>query len=73
MEERLQIVLLTPGDGRRRMLARGRQVRAVRGTVDLDEAFGAAAGRTDLVPKRRTCAPRFPLAAEGTHHSRIIV
>ena len=58
--------MLLPADGgRRRMLARGRKVRAVARALNLDEPLGAAADRTDLVAERRTGAPRLPLRRRG--------
>jgi len=73
LHEEREVVLLPAERGRWRMFARGGEVRAVGRALNLDEPFGAAADRTDLLAERRTCASRFSLAAEGTHHSRIIV
>ena len=59
---------LLPLDLRRRVLARGGQMRAVVGTVDLDEALGAAAHGADRLAERRARAPTLTLPAGRTGH-----
>ena len=73
LQEEREVVLLPADHGRGRMFARGGEERAVGRALNLDEPFGAAARRTDLLAESRTCAPRFSLAAKRAHHSRIIV
>jgi hypothetical protein len=51
------------------MFARGGEVHAVAGALNLDETLGAATGRANLVTERRTGPPRTSLAAEWTHHN----
>jgi hypothetical protein len=50
------------------MLTRGTQMRAIIGTVDLDEPLRSAAHRTDLIAACGAVTTRLSLAANGTSH-----
>jgi len=73
VDEQTDIVLLAADVRRRRVVARGGEIDTVGWAMDLDEAFRAAAYRTDLFADCRTCTSGFSLAAEGTNHSSTIV
>src|SRR5579864_579672 len=73
LDEQTEVALLLTDQRRRRMLARSGKVRAVARTADLGQPLRPAADRADLMAERRARAPRFSLAAEGTHHRDLIV
>ena len=60
-DKKPQISLALPLNSGRRVGLRGAQIWAIGGAADLDEAFGAAAGCTDRLAKRRAGpAPSTP-------------
>src|SRR6185503_560182 len=63
-----EVALLLAHPRRRRMLARAREPHAVSRTVDLDQALGPAADRTNLLADGRTSAPGAPIAAQRADH-----
>ena len=67
-EKHRDVPLLLTLHLRRRMLARGRQVRAIVGTIDLDEALRRAAHRADRLAERRARAATLTPAAGRTGH-----
>ena len=60
VREQVDVALLLTDGHRRRVLTRGREVRAIGGTGNLDETLRAAAHGANLVSERRaapSCAP----------------
>lgn len=72
LHEQGDVALLLPDQRRRWMLARGGEVRAIARTANLGQPLRSAADRANLMTERRAGAPRFPLAAEGTHHNALL-
>ena len=73
MCEQTDVPLLLANDHRRRMLARGGEVRAIGRTWNLDETLRTAAHGANLVTERRAAAADAPFVAQGTNHLRSIV
>src|SRR5262249_36117979 len=73
LHEPADVALLLTDCDSGRMLARAREPRAVARTRDLHEPFRTAAHGADLMAERGTAAPRAPLAAERTQHSRALL
>ena len=73
VREQVDVALLPTHGHRRRMVARGGEVRTVRGTGNLDETLRAAAHGANLVSERRAASSRAPFVAQRTNHLRSIV
>lgn len=73
LKEQRHIALLLAHDDGRRMLARAREPRAVAGTLNLHQAFGATADGADLFVERGTAAAGAPRAAERAHHNHALL
>ena len=73
VREQFDVALLLANGHRRRMLARGRKVRAIGGTWNLDQTLRAAAHGANLPPESGAAASGAPFVAQGTNHMRSIV
>ena len=73
VREQFDVALLLANGHRRRMFARGGEVRAIGGTRDLDETLRAAAHGANLLAESGAAASGAPFVAQGTNHMRSIV